>query len=157
MSTSEHSRHRESHVPAPGVARALTGATELRAVMTECGCSAQMIADAIGVSRQLVDQMLDGRKPISLDRIERMPIGIRIRLHQRALDRAIAERDGRTSALPIDSHVRRTTRSLGEAVAVVDEVLADGVVEDHERPKLAKAWSRVEQAAHHAVKDAVGR
>jgi plasmid maintenance system antidote protein VapI len=133
------------------------GASELTAVLAETGCSKSQLARSLGVSSSLIDQFTDGKKPLSLDWIERMPLGVRIRLLQRALDRATAERDSKISALGVDAHVRRTASAAGEFAAVVDEVMADGVIEPHERPRLARATMRLELVAHHASRDvAVG-
>lgn len=152
-----------SGVSRPGVAstaragRHALGGAELAAVLAETGVSRGQLAQAWRCSGALVDQFIAGRKPLSLDWIERAPMSVRVRLLQRALDRAVAARDTRLASLDEDAHVRRGARAMGEVAAVVDEVLADGVVTADERPRLAKAWSRVEVTAHHACRDAGSR
>lgn len=121
--------------------------------MRESGVTGADIVRSTGRSASQIDQYMAGMKPLSPDVVEHLPTALRVRLTCRAYERAVEARDGRVSSRAPHQHIEQAAITVGEAVAVHAEVWADGKLDDHERPRLVRAWTRAEGALHNNARD----
>jgi hypothetical protein len=125
----------------------------LAAAMQDCGLSRRQLARAMDVSSGVVDAWVDGRRPLTLASVDKMPAGLALRILERMRVRIEGRRYGRRSSMAPSRHITIASMSLGQIAAQVIAAEADGVVTEDEKQKIAREYVRHGEVVVRALED----